>query len=144
VLLVTHDRYMLDRVATDVLGLDGRGGHRMVASYAQWVAAQEAQRQADEAARAAAAPKPAAVSAAPSAAGRPKKFSFSEQREWDQMEARIQAAEARVSVLETQLNQPALLADHEKLRVHCVELEEAHALVAALYERWAELEARQK
>ena len=146
VLLVTHDRYMLDRLSTDVLGLDGMGGHRQVASYAQWVAAQEARRQTDDAARAAAGRKPAAVPAAPSAAARPKakKLSFNEQREWDQMEAKIQAAEARVTELEAQMNEPALLADHEKLRDHCVELEEAHALVAALYERWAELEGKLK
>jgi ATP-binding cassette subfamily F protein uup len=143
VLLVTHDRYMLDRLSTDVLGLDGMGGHRLVASYAQWVAAQEARRQADETARAALVRKPAAAPAAPAAA-RPKKFSFSEQREWDQMEAKIQTAEARVTALEAQMSEPALLADHEKLRGHCVELEEAHALVAALYERWAELEGKLK
>jgi ATP-binding cassette subfamily F protein uup len=145
VLLVTHDRYMLDRLSTDVLGLDGRGGHRLVATYAQWVAAQTLQRQADEAARAAAATarKPAATPPAPPAA-RPRKLSFSEQREWDQMEPKVQAAEARVAQLEAQMNQPALLADHEKLRLHCLQLEEAHAQVAALYERWTQLEARQK
>src|SRR5207248_9571053 len=34
--LVTHDRYMLDRVSTAVLGLDGEGGARMFADYWQW------------------------------------------------------------------------------------------------------------
>jgi ATP-binding cassette subfamily F protein uup len=124
VLLVTHDRYMLDRLSTDVLGLDGRGGHRMVGSYAQWIAAQDAQRQADDAARASATRKPVAVPSAATSTGRPKKLSFNEQREWDQIESRIQGAEARVNELEKQMNEPALLADHEKLRVHCVQLEE--------------------
>src|SRR5712675_208109 len=34
--LVTHDRYMLDRVSTMVLGLDGRGGAEAFADYRQW------------------------------------------------------------------------------------------------------------
>src|ERR1700754_2403515 len=34
--LVTHDRYLLDRVSTIVLGLDGRGGAESFADYAQW------------------------------------------------------------------------------------------------------------
>src|SRR5580698_9405037 len=34
--LVTHDRYMLDRVSTIVLGLDGRGGSETFADYSQW------------------------------------------------------------------------------------------------------------
>src|SRR6267154_4936632 len=34
--LVTHDRYMLDRVSTIVLGLDGRGGVQAFADYGQW------------------------------------------------------------------------------------------------------------
>ena len=34
--LVTHDRYMLDRVSTIVLGLDGQGGAERFADYSQW------------------------------------------------------------------------------------------------------------
>src|SRR6202166_4130865 len=34
--LVTHDRYMLDRVSTVVLGLDGLGGAERFADYSQW------------------------------------------------------------------------------------------------------------
>ena len=34
--LVTHDRYLLDRVATVVLGLDGKGGAERFADYSQW------------------------------------------------------------------------------------------------------------
>src|SRR5271168_575796 len=34
--LVTHDRYMLDRVSTVVLGLDGEGGAGLFADYPQW------------------------------------------------------------------------------------------------------------
>src|SRR5215470_3577796 len=40
-ILVTHDRYMLDRVSTIVLGLDGQGGAGSFADYSQWEAWQE-------------------------------------------------------------------------------------------------------
>ncbi len=42
-LLVTHDRYLLDRVSTIVLGLDGRGGAERFADYSQWDAWQRKQ-----------------------------------------------------------------------------------------------------
>src|SRR5215475_14484366 len=34
--LVTHDRYLLDRVSTVVIGLDGEGGAESFADYRQW------------------------------------------------------------------------------------------------------------
>src|SRR5882762_6484795 len=43
--LVTHDRYMLDRVSTVVLGLDGRGGVESFADYSQWEAWQAERKQ---------------------------------------------------------------------------------------------------
>ncbi len=36
--LVTHDRFMLDRVSTVVLGLDGQGNNERFADYSQWEA----------------------------------------------------------------------------------------------------------
>ena len=38
--LITHDRYLLDRVSTEILSLDGRGGASFYADYSQWEAAQ--------------------------------------------------------------------------------------------------------
>ncbi len=35
-MLVTHDRYLLNRVASTVLGLDGNGGIGQFADYSQW------------------------------------------------------------------------------------------------------------
>src|SRR6185436_16454697 len=34
--LVTHDRYMLRRLSTDILGLDGAGGAQLYSDYTQW------------------------------------------------------------------------------------------------------------
>src|SRR4029077_9197225 len=44
--LVTHDRSLLDRLCSDILGLDGAGGARVFADYTQWTAAQREGREA--------------------------------------------------------------------------------------------------
>ena len=144
ILLVTHDRYMLDRLSTDVLGLDGNGNAKLYASYQQWAAAQletmaKPQRAKPAIDQTQAAPKPAASSQT-----KPARLSYKDQRDWEQMESRILAAEAAVAELEKRTNDPDLLADHQKLGEHCAKLSEAQATVTALYERWAELEAKQK
>src|SRR5206468_11387758 len=42
--LVTHDRFLLDRVSTVVLGLDGTGKAERFADYSQWEEWQSAQK----------------------------------------------------------------------------------------------------
>lgn len=156
VLLVTHDRFMLDRLATHILALDGLGNAEHHVSYQQYVTVKE--RTASEAAKQKEPAKPAATPAAapaaqtsatattsPAASGaKPRKgrLSFNEQREFDSMETRIHEAEQRVQDLEAGMNSPKLLADHRELAAHCKKLEAAQAEVAALYERWMELEAK--
>ncbi|MHB1158103.1 MAG: ABC-F family ATP-binding cassette domain-containing protein [Phycisphaerales bacterium] len=147
VLLVTHDRYMLDRLSTQLLWLDGSsgaggggGGTKTFASYSQLLEAQEKQRQqqlSEKMPRSPSQPDPAPTKP------QPAKLTFKEQREWDQMESNIAAAEALATQLEQQMNDPRLLADHEKMHAHCLQLDQAHALVKSLYDRWAELEAKQ-
>ena len=81
--LVTHDRYLLDRVATTILALDGEGGAEPFADLAQWQASRAARRApAAETTR----ERPAAAAVAAPAT---KRLSFREQREWDDMEAAI-------------------------------------------------------
>ncbi|MFA7235848.1 MAG: ABC-F family ATP-binding cassette domain-containing protein [Phycisphaeraceae bacterium] len=140
VLLVTHDRYMLDRLSTQLLWLDGRGNAKPFAGYSQLLEAQEKQRQQrlpEKMPRLVPQPDPAPVEQSPA------KLTFKEQREWDQMESKIADAESLAARLEQQMNDPRLLADHEKMRAHCLQLDEAHAQVKTLYDRWAELEAKQ-
>ena len=70
------------------------------------------------------------------------RLTYNEQREWGQIEARIQAAEARAAELSAKLNDPELMADHQKLHEEYRRLESVQAEVSALYERWAELDAK--
>ena len=141
VLLVTHDRFMLDRLSTQVLGLDGRGGAKLLADVSQWLAAQEADAarvvpKSYESAR------PAAPATSGASAGGPVRLTYNEQREWGQIEGRIQEAEARAAALSGRLNDPELMADHQKLHEEYRRLESIQAEVAALYERWTELDAK--
>ncbi len=141
VLLVTHDRFMLDRLSTDVLGLDGNGNAKLYADYPQWQAAQDA------AEREAASPKSAAANAptgGSTATAAKVKLSYKEQRELDSMESNIATAEAEAKRLEAQFGDPAVIADHKKMQQCCEALDAAHAKVARFYARWEELEAKIK
>jgi len=155
VVLVTHDRAMMDRLATDVLALDGLGGHRMVATLEQAVGymtgmidAADAKAAAEQAVRTKAnraAQKAAEVEAAdaPAKPGKRKKLAYKEQREFDAMEENIMAGEERVAALERMVSDPAVLADHVAMTKTCADLGAQQAEVGRLYARWQELEAKQ-
>ena len=150
--LVTHDRYLLDRVSTQILALDGEGEAKPFASLEQWErwhasGADRAKAAAPAAAKSV--PKPQAKSATPVAAAKPTpaaakktKLSWNEQKELDGMEATIAKAEERVEGLTRRLDDPAVLADHAKSRDAYALLGGAQADVERLYARWAELESK--
>ncbi|MBS0210091.1 MAG: ABC-F family ATP-binding cassette domain-containing protein [Planctomycetes bacterium] len=135
IVLITHDRYLLDRLSTMVLGLDGRGGGQVYADYRQCLAAQaeaaaEAEQEATKKAK-----KPA-----PQPATKAVKLNYQQQKELDQIQDRIAAAEARVAALHDEVAVVAAGADYKLLTVKSSELNEATAAVETLYARWEELE----
>jgi ATP-binding cassette subfamily F protein uup len=133
-ILVTHDRFMLERVSTVILALDGKGGTATFADYAQWEAAQ----------RAAAPPPPRVTARAPDRErARPKRLGYQEQREWDDMERAILDAERAVEACQRAVDDPAIVSDPTALQTRYAALEGARAEVDRLYARWAELEAKQ-
>ncbi len=138
--LVTHDRYMLDRVSTIVLGLDGQGSAERFADYSQWEAWQAERQQAEQttvraSARAGAFPESAATSK--------KKLSYLEAREYASIEQRVAAAEESLETKRTNAEDPAIASDSTRLVTAHAELEEAQRSVDELYARWAELEKKQ-
>jgi ATP-binding cassette subfamily F protein uup len=166
--LVTHDRYMLDRVSTVVLGLDGAGGAERFADYSQWDAWQrqtgarsknaDANRRGSvkangNGARARVANRVtiAAKTTAPSElASKPalstatssatkQKLSYQEGREFANIEESIAQAEATLSAKHSALTDPEVVADGQKLLEACAQVEEAQNNVERLYARWAEL-----
>ena len=134
--LVTHDRFMLDRVSSEILALDGKGSARSFASLSQWQAAKE-----EEAQRVAVASKPT-PRPVERATPQKKKLTWNEQRELEQMEEKILAAEEQLHSMQARMEDPIILADHVKLREVCSEVDESQRRVQSLYERWQELESR--
>jgi ATP-binding cassette subfamily F protein uup len=140
--LVTHDRYMLDRVSTIVFGLDGLGAAERFADYSQWDAWQRS-RQAKGAANLASGTQrsSAAVGGTQTAVTR-KKLSYIEAREISTIEKRIAEAEQELHAKRVALEDPAITGDTLLLQTACAQMEEAQKTVDNLYVRWAELEQK--
>jgi len=137
VVLVTHDRFLFERVSTVVLALDGRGGAEVFADYQQWEDAQRAQA-------------PAAEKTVSAGAGQSKRspsgikrLSYAERREWEQMEPMILAAEQHLAACHAAAHDPSVAADAAVLQQRYDELQKAQEHVDGLYARWADLEKKQ-
>lgn len=138
VVLVTHDRFLLDRVCTLVLGFDGSGNAEYFADYEQWLAALSAQPDKDQ-------PDTSAIprkKVAPRS--KPGKLSYMDQREYDQMEELILAAEVRLDQVETLMASPEIVANPSELQKHWQEQQELQDKIDRLYDRWNELDARKQ
>jgi len=140
--LVTHDRYLLDRVATRVLALDGRGGAQIYADYAQW-----------EAAAGETADVPASMPAGAGTARRVRgderpagvrRLTWRERQEWDGIEAAILAAEEALAAATAAAHDPAIASDAGTLHAAVLRMDAEQAEVDRLYARWTELEAKQQ
>jgi ATP-binding cassette subfamily F protein uup len=140
--LVTHDRYMLDRVSTIVLGLDGRGGAETFADYSQWEEWQvssEVQDTRGEISAAVVAHPASGPAATNGASAGKKKLSYLEAREFAGIEAAVEAAEERLQAAREKIEEPDVAIDAAKLTAALAELEAAQAAADGLYARWAEL-----
>jgi ATP-binding cassette subfamily F protein uup len=67
-----------------------------------------------------------------------------ELRELEKMESAVLGAEEALQSLQSQMNDPATLADRRRLTDVCEKVDAAQQKVHALYERWQELEARRE
>ena len=133
--LVTHDRFLLDRVSTVLMAMDGNGQVEYYAELAQWEQA-NAQK---KAAPAKLNPKSGSQGAPPAK----KKLSFKEAREFEQMEEVLMRAEEILDQKRSQLDVPEVVADPARLTLAVQEMDAAQDEVDKLYARWAELEAKQ-
>ena len=134
-LIVSHDRWFLDRVATAILAFEGdgkvtlyEGSYAFYAERRPKLAAERTKREAKDT-RAA---KPVG----------PRKMSFKEARELKVIEDTIAAAEARVTTLEATLSDPGVFKDRPtEVQALVAELEAARGEVERLFARWQELDA---
>jgi ABC transport system ATP-binding/permease protein len=140
--LVTHDRYLLDRVSTLVVGLDGlsldgQGAAASFADYGQWEIWQAERKRQSQTGISQSIP---ASSTAPATAQ--KKLSYLEAREYAGIEQRIEEAEQRLQNKRTALEHPAIASDGPKLVAAQAEMEAAQKDRDTLYARWAELQQK--
>jgi ATP-binding cassette subfamily F protein uup len=151
--LVTHDRYMLDRVSTVVLGLDGTGGAERFADYSQWEEWSRERKAASRKQESATAKSmggsgdnsgATALAAAGKASAAKKKLSYKENRELETIEQRVAEAEADLQTKHDALLAPEIMSDGVRLHVVSLELEAAQKLIDQLYARWVELEDKLK
>ena len=139
-LVVSHDRWFLDRVCDRVVVFEGNG--RVTVNEGNYSYYLE-KRRAAEAVAAAAKVKPAKpAKPAEPAPDKPRKLKWKEERELETMEETILAAESVVAELEEKLNDPAFYIENAAAAPAMIaDLEQKKAEVAALYARWEELEA---
>jgi ATPase subunit of ABC transporter with duplicated ATPase domains len=131
--LVTHDRYLLNRVSSTVLGLDGRGHVGRFADYAQWEDWMEEQEQAAQIK-----PEPKTNSAYPANSAK-KKLSYLEAREFAAIEQRVEESDTRLATAHSRVEDPAIATNATALQEALKELDAAQQENDALYARWAEL-----
>jgi ATPase components of ABC transporters with duplicated ATPase domains len=132
--LVTHDRFLLDRVCNLMVGFDGDGRTEYFADYDQWLV-MLAEKESGEAAG-----NLPQTEKKPAAKPKPGKLSYMDQREYDQMEEKILASEARLAELEILMADPETVADPGRLQRYWQEQQEVQARTELLYDRWNELE----
>jgi ATP-binding cassette subfamily F protein uup len=134
--LVTHDRYLLNRVSSTVLGLDGRGHTGQFADYAQWEDWMEELEKVGQTR-----PEPKATSANPASTANSarKKLSYLEAREFATIEQRVEDADARVADARNRVEHPDVATNATALQKALLELDAAQHENDALYARWAEL-----
>jgi len=138
--LVTHDRFMLDRVSTVVLGLDGLGGAERFADYSQWEVWQRAQQKGTT--NVSSGTRRSAADERAQPASSRKKLSYHEMRELETIEDRIAEADKKLETGRTALEDPAVTSDSDRLKAACIEMDEAQNSLDRLYARWAELEKK--
>jgi ATP-binding cassette subfamily F protein uup len=132
--LVTHDRYLLNRVCATVLGLDGRGHTGLFADYAQWedwIAEQESEAGKTNFAD--------STNSANSANPAKKKLSYLEAREFAAIEQRVETSDARLAQARARVEDVGIATNAAALQEALLELEAARQENDALYARWSEL-----
>jgi len=149
--LVTHDRYLLNRVASVVVGLDGRGRTGQFADYAQWEdwlaeqdEAEEDEKGPAKSARRAdgsVAGQKTGIAPAPGS-GSKKKLSYLEAREFAAIEHKVEASDARLAAARDRVEHPDIATNAVALSEALLELDAAQHENDALYARWAELTAK--
>lgn len=132
IVLITHDRFLMERLCDLLLYLDGDGGAEYFADYDQWL-----QYKKD---RLSAAPQSGATSQS-LPKKKPHKMAYEERKELNRIERQIEKAEGIADNLQRQLHDPDITCDAHRLAEIYAKHQEAKMKVEQLYQRWEELES---
>lgn len=137
VLLVSHDRYFLDRVATHLLVYEGDRWFEFGGTYTEYLAFRQARRAEEAAAAERAAARAALASPKPVAkdSRRKRKYPY---RKVAEIEGEIAATETLVAQCQTDLGDPGVHRDAARMMATMSQLESAQGKLAQLYEHWEE------
>jgi len=136
--LVTHDRFLLEKVCQQLLGFNGRGQTEYFADYQQWL---HWLHQSTQTKKTSSKYKKNAKDTKSAKEKKQKKLSYMDQREYDGIEEKILSLEERLGKLQTLLADSATAADHDQLADYWNEQQEVQKQVEQLYDRWQELDA---
>lgn len=136
--LVSHDRFLLDRVCDSLLGFDGRGSVNYFADYDQWLA--HMRRFEKEKGGGKREKKQAA--ATPHSRNMSGRLTYMDQREYDLMEEKIMAAEEELEEIQAAMEALSDGGDPQSLHETWLKVENQQKCVDALYARWDELEEK--
>jgi ATP-binding cassette subfamily F protein uup len=135
-LVVTHDRWFLDRIATSILAFEGGRVTQYQGGYSDWLERRPRRAREPE--------PPTAKPLTPTPAPKPRTgLTFAERKELEGLLDRVDAAEREVATCEAELATPEFYArpDAERRAFH-ERLASARAEAQRLAERWTELEER--
>jgi ABC transport system ATP-binding/permease protein len=143
VVVVSHDRYFLNRVCTDILAFEGEGVVvHSVGDYDYYIEKRERKATRRQETTARWQPAPSSPRSPAVKPGRARKLTFKEGRELEGMEAQILACEAEVARIEALFTTPDFHRQHgTQTDALLAESAAAKADIIRLYARWEELEA---
>lgn len=141
IVLISHDRYMLDQISTLILGLGENRSPDLFADYLQWEAFQAKQEAKQEIKKESDSSKSIPSKPSNRTDAKYKKFNYSEKREWEQMEGKILDVEKQIQLLQDKIHSPSD-TNPADLQALCQELDIKQQELDRLYHRWEELEQK--
>lgn len=132
IVLITHDRFLMERLCDLLLYLDGDGGSEYFADYHQWLQYSKDRLSATS---------QSGESSQSPPNNKPRKLAYEEHKELNRIERQIEKAEGIADNLQRQVHDPGIMCDAVRLAEKYAQHQEAQKKVEQLYERWEGLEA---
>ncbi|MFA6119066.1 MAG: ABC-F family ATP-binding cassette domain-containing protein [Parachlamydiales bacterium] len=131
IILITHDRFLIDRVCNSIISLENKDQISVFSDYAQFEASKKNVLVPKN-------EKPKQKKIEPNI----KKLTFSEKKEYEGMEDNINKLEQEISSLNILLNQDDVMANKERLSEVCKKISLMEVELEKLYLRWDELDKK--